>query len=90
MLLLTFTYDLTVGPVCYSLVAELPSTRLRIKTVVLARAAYICAGIVVGLLQPRFMNPTAWNWGAKTSFFWAGTNILGLIWTYFRLPEPKG
>lgn len=90
MLILTFLYDLTVGPVCYSLVAELPSTRLRIKTVVIARSAYIVAGIFVGVLQPRFMNPTAWNWGAKTAFFWAGCNLLGLVWTYFRLPEPKG
>ncbi|KAH0152121.1 sugar porter family MFS transporter, partial [Aureobasidium melanogenum] len=29
----TFVYDMTVGPVCYSLVAEFSSTRLRNKTV---------------------------------------------------------
>lgn len=40
LLVLTLVYDVAVGPVCYSLVAELPSTRLRIKTVVLARNAY--------------------------------------------------
>ena len=40
VLVLTFLYDITVGPVCYSLVAELPSTRLRIKTVVLSRNVY--------------------------------------------------
>jgi len=90
ILLLVLAYDLTVGPVCYSLVAEMPSTRLRIKTVVLARNVYNVAGIVIGTLQPRFMNPTAWNWGGKTAFFWAGMNLLGLVWTYFRLPEPKG
>jgi len=90
MLILTFTYDFTVGPVCYCLVAELPSTRLRIKTVVLSRSAYNVAGIIIGLLQPRFMNPTAWNWGGKTAFFWAGANLIGTVWTYFRLPEPKG
>jgi SP family general alpha glucoside:H+ symporter-like MFS transporter len=89
ILILTFVYDFTVGPVCYSLVAELPSTRLRIKTVVLARNVYNCMGIVIGTLQPRMMNPTAWNWRGKTCFFWGGLNLLGLIWTYFRLPEPK-
>lgn len=90
ILILTFTYDFTVGPVCYSLVAELPSTRLRIKTVVLSRNVYNVCGIVIGTLQPRFMNPTAWNWRGKTAFFWAGANLLGLVWTFFRLPEPKG
>lgn len=89
ILILTFAYDLTVGPVCYSLVAELPSTRIRIKTVVLARNVYNVFGIIIGTLQPRFMNPTAWNWRGKTAFFWAGLNLLGMIWTYFRLPEPK-
>ncbi|KAJ9608770.1 hypothetical protein H2200_006541 [Cladophialophora chaetospira] len=90
ILILTFLYDFTVGPVCYSLVAELPSTRLRIKTVVLARNVYNIMGIIVGTLQPRMMNPTAWGWRGKTCFFWGGLNLLGLIWTYFRLPEPKG
>jgi MFS transporter, SP family, general alpha glucoside:H+ symporter len=90
ILILTFAYDITVGPVCYSLVAELPSTRLRIKTVVLARNVYNCFGIMIGSLQPRMMNPTAWGWRGKTAFFWGGLNLLGLIWTFFRLPEPKG
>jgi len=90
LLVLTFTYDISVGPVCYSLVAELPSTRLRIKTVVLARNVYNICGIIIGTLQPRFLNPTGWNWRGKTAFFWAGANLLGLVWTYFRLPEPKG
>jgi MFS transporter, SP family, general alpha glucoside:H+ symporter len=89
ILILTFVYDLTVGPVCYSLVAELPSTRLRIKSVVLSRNVYNVFGIIIGTLQPRFMNPTAWNWRGKTAFFWGGLNLLGIIWTYFRLPEPK-
>ncbi|KKY27987.1 putative mfs maltose permease [Phaeomoniella chlamydospora] len=90
LLLLTFTYDITVGPVCYSLVAELPSTRLRIKTVVLARNVYNVAAIVQGAIMPRMINPDALGWRGRTAFFWAGTNLLGLIWTYFRLPEPKG
>jgi len=91
-LLITFTglYDLTVGPVCYSLVAEIGSTRLRAKTVVLARNLYNLGGIVVSILNPYMLNPTAWNWGPKCAFLWFGTSVLGIIWTYYRLPEPKG
>ena len=40
LLVYTVIYDLTVGPVCYALVAEISSTRLKIKTVVLARNLY--------------------------------------------------
>ena len=90
ILILTFVYDFTVGPVCYSLVAELPSTRLRIKTVVLARNVYNVMGIIIGTIQPLMLNPTAGNWRGKACFLWAGLNFCGLVWTYFRLPEPKG
>jgi SP family general alpha glucoside:H+ symporter-like MFS transporter len=90
LLIYTFTYDATVGPVCYSLVAELTSTRLRTKSVVLARNAYNIIGVITNIITPRMLNPSAWNWGAKAGFFWAGTCLLCAVWTYFRLPEPKG
>ncbi|KAI8662138.1 hypothetical protein LRP88_12589 [Fusarium phalaenopsidis] len=90
LLVYTFTYDCTVGPVCYSLVAELTSTRLRTKSVVLARNLYNISGIATNIMTPRMLNPSAWNWGAKAGFFWAGTCLVCAVWTYFRLPEPKG
>lgn len=90
IILYTFTYDATIGPVCYSLVAEISSTRLRNKTVVLARNLYNINGIIANILTPHMLNPTAWNWGAKAGFFWAGSCALCFIWTFFRLPEPKG
>lgn len=90
LLIYTFVYDSTVGPVCYSLVAELTSTRLKTKSIVLARNLYNIVGIVTNIITPRMLNPSAWNWGAKSGFFWAGLCVLCCAWTYFRLPEPKG
>lgn len=90
IILLTFIYDSTIGPVCYTVVAEIPSTRLRVKTVVLARVAYNLASIVVNVITPRMLNPTAWNWKGKSCYLFAGTTFLCLIWCYWRLPEPKG
>jgi SP family general alpha glucoside:H+ symporter-like MFS transporter len=57
-LLIIFTglYDLTVGPVCYCLVAEVSSTRLRAKTVVLARNLYNLGGVVVNVLNPQMLS----------------------------------
>lgn len=91
-LLLTyvFVYDLTVGPVCYSLVSEMPSTRLKTKTIVLGRNMYNVVSIISQVITPFMLNPTAWNWRGKTGFFWCGICFLCVIWTYFRLPEPKG
>lgn len=90
MLAFTLTYDATTGPICYALVGEIPSTRLRGKTIVLARNCYNISGIIANVITPRMLNPTAWNWGARSGFFWAGTSIIGLVWSWIRLPEPKG
>ena len=90
LIVFTFVYDSTVGPVCYALVAEVSSTRLRQKTVVLARNFYNIGGIITNVLTPRQLNPGDWNWGPLSAFFWAGTCFLCLTWSYFRLPEPKG
>ncbi|KAL2840056.1 general substrate transporter [Aspergillus pseudoustus] len=90
MLLFVFAYDLTVGPVCYCLVSEIPSTRLRIKSAVLARNVFNISLIVANFLNPAIVNPTAWNLRGKGGFVWAGSCFLFLIWSYFRLPEPMG
>lgn len=90
LMIYTFVYDITVGPVCYSLVSDIPSTRLKIKTVVLARNLYNVGGIINNVLMPRMLLNTEWNWGAKTGFFWAGACALLFTYHYFRLPEPKG
>jgi MFS transporter, SP family, general alpha glucoside:H+ symporter len=90
LMLFVFTYDITVGPVCYCLVSEMPSTRLRIKSVVIARNCYNIASIVANFLNPPILNPTAWNLKGKGGFVWCGFCFLSFVWSYFRLPEPKG
>lgn len=45
LIIFTFVYDFTVGPVTYSLISELSSTRLKAKTIVLARAAYNASNV---------------------------------------------
>jgi MFS transporter, SP family, general alpha glucoside:H+ symporter len=83
-------YQLTVGTVCYSLVAELATRRLTIKTVVLGRNLYNVVGIICSVLTPYMLNPGQWNWRNYTGFFWAGICFLCIIYTYFRIPEPAG
>ena len=90
LLVFTFVYDCSIGPVCYSLVAEMSSTRLRAKSIVLARNVYNIGGIVTHTLSNYQLTSTAWNWGAHTGFFWGGIAAICATWTYFRLPEPKG
>lgn len=63
IIVLTFIYDTTIGPACYVLVAETPSSLLRNKTVVLARVAYSLSSLIVNTVKTRMLNPTAWHRG---------------------------
>jgi MFS transporter, SP family, general alpha glucoside:H+ symporter len=83
-------YQLSVGTVCYSLVAELSTRRLQIKTVVLGRNLFNVVAIITAVLTPYMLNPTAWNWSSYVGFFWGGICFLCIIYTYFRVPEPRG
>lgn len=85
----TLVNMITIGPACYPIVAETPSGRLRYKTVVIGRFVYNLTGIFSNSLTPRMIAATSWNWGAKTAFFYAGTNLLCNIWCWYRLPETK-
>lgn len=89
LLIFTFVYDSTVGPICYCLVTEIPSSHVRTKTVVLSRNLYNVSGIIISIIMPYMLNPTAWNWKAKTGLFWAFFAIVCSVWCWFELPETK-
>lgn len=55
-------YQLTVGTVCYSLVAELSTRRLQIKTVVLGRNLYNVVGIICSVLSPYMCKLCVFRW----------------------------
>ena len=86
----TLTFQLSVGQLGWALPAEMGSTRLRQKTVCLARNSYYIVSVISGVLEPYFMNPQAWNLQGYTGFVWGGTALLTAIWAYFRLPETRG
>lgn len=85
----TITFQLSVGQLGWAVPAEVGSTRLRQKTICLARNAYYIAGVVAGVLQPYLMNPTALNLRGYTGFVWGSTALLTFVWAFFRLPETK-
>lgn len=83
------TFHLSLGPVGWVIPAEVSSTRLRSKTVVLARNAYYLVILVANTIQPYMMNPSAWNWKGKSGFFWFAFALLMVVWSWLRLPETK-
>lgn len=50
-------YELTIGPVAYTVVGEITTTRLRSHTVGVARNAYHVVAIVNNVVGPYILNP---------------------------------
>jgi SP family general alpha glucoside:H+ symporter-like MFS transporter len=90
LLLFNFVYNIGLGPIVYVLIAELPSSRIRGKTLGVACFVPHIFSISITAGLPYAMSPTEANWGAKTAFLFAGLSTLVLIWAYFCLPESKG
>lgn len=62
-------YYLTVGPICYAIIEEVPSTRLRSRSVCLSRIAYYIAQIITNVVNSFMLNPTEAGWNGKTAFY---------------------
>jgi SP family general alpha glucoside:H+ symporter-like MFS transporter len=89
MLVWLWVYYMTVGPICYAIIGEISSTRLRNKSISLSRSSYYVGQIICNVINPYMLNPTEGDWKGKTGFFWGGCAFAFFIWTYFRLPESK-
>lgn len=89
MLVWLGVYYMTVGPICYAVITEVSSTRLRSKSVCLSRIVYYVAQIICNSVSPFMLNPTAGDWKGKAGFFWGGFSFVFFVWTFFRLPETK-
>ena len=86
----TFVFQLSVGQLGWALPAEMGSTRLRQKTICLARNSYYIVSVISNVIQPYFMNPTQLDLKGYTGFIWGSTALLTGIWAWYRLPETKG
>jgi SP family general alpha glucoside:H+ symporter-like MFS transporter len=69
-------YLLTLGPISYTLVGEVSSSRLRSHIVALGRNAYNLVNLLSSGTAPVILNPTADNWKGKSGFL---AGVLGLL-----------
>ncbi|KAF5657467.1 putative alpha-glucoside transport [Fusarium denticulatum] len=79
----------TIGPICYAILAEVSSVKLRSKTISIARIAYYIAQIIVNTVQTYLINPNELNLKGKSAWVWSVTCAILIVWAYFRLPETK-
>lgn len=89
MLIWSFVYQLTAGPLCFVLNGEIPSTKLRSKTIAFATAAQAVVFIAATVALPYMLNPENGNLRGKTGFVFGAFSLVLCAWAYFRLPETQ-
>ncbi|KAH9224412.1 hypothetical protein DL95DRAFT_350258 [Leptodontidium sp. 2 PMI_412] len=85
-----FVYQLTLGTVAWSVVAELASFRLKSRTQGLANFVLCLVQWVVGFTFPYMFNPDEGNLGGKVGFIFGATTFVGFLGVFFWLPDTKG
>ncbi|ERS98138.1 MFS transporter, SP family, general alpha glucoside:H+ symporter [Sporothrix schenckii 1099-18] len=84
-----FVTSMTVGSVAFAIVSEVGSTRLRAKTIAIARNTWNLLNIIFGVVMPYLINPDAAGLQGKAAFIFVFLGALSLVWVVFRLPETK-
>lgn len=90
MLVWNFFYDVSVGPICFTLIGECSATRVRSKTIAVATAAQGVVGVAMTVAIPYMINPDQANMQGKLGFFFGGLAALCYAWAFFRVPETAG
>ncbi|KAJ5468859.1 Major facilitator superfamily domaingeneral substrate transporter [Penicillium sp. IBT 31633x] len=90
LLVFYFIYNFGLGPLVYALIAEIPTTTIRGKTMGLACAFAHIFSLVITAGLPYAMSPLEANWGGKIGFLFGGLSILVIVWAILCLPETKG
>jgi hypothetical protein len=87
---LTWVWGIGQAPVLWAIQSEVPSQRLRTRTVGLAQAMDFVFAWLCTYCSPYFINPESLNWGPKYCYIWTGSNLILAAWVFFVIPETRG
>ncbi|KAB8298140.1 hypothetical protein EYC80_001896 [Monilinia laxa] len=90
VIIFSFIYLSTIGPMGWALFAEIPTSSLRSRTVGLGIVVQSVFGILMNIAIPLLINPDSANLRGKIGFIFAGTSTMGTLWVWLRVPETNG
>lgn len=90
ILVCLFTYDITIGPACFTVLTEIPSVQLRGMTIGLATVSCHIWNIIFGVSIPYAIDQDQGNWRGKVGFLFAGIAMVCSAWCWLCLPETMG
>jgi hypothetical protein len=90
MMMTIFICGIGVWPASFAIAAETSSLQLRAKTQGIGWCVSALTSTVSGLCLPYVFNPDEGNLRGKTGFTYAASCLVGLVISYYIIPEMKG
>lgn len=90
ILVYNFFYNISIGATAYTMLCEVATSRLRVKTISIGVALQYTIYCVWAFVIPFMFNPDKANLGAKTAFLFGGLGCLCLVYLWFYQPETAG
>ncbi|KAF6812003.1 maltose high-affinity maltose transporter (alpha-glucoside transporter) [Colletotrichum plurivorum] len=89
-LLYSFFYNTGIGAVAFTILAEVSTSRLRVKTIAFGLCCQNALNVMWSFTLPYLFNPDQLALGGKLGFVFAGTSIVSLVYVWFCQPETRG
>lgn len=90
MMIYNFSFGSGYAPLSYVVSSEIPSLKLRDKTYRLGIFVNIVCAFLVAFTLPYLLNAPYANLQSKVGFIYGSLALLGLVYTFFFVPECKG
>ncbi|KAJ5698651.1 hypothetical protein N7462_000656 [Penicillium macrosclerotiorum] len=90
ILIYCWWYNMTIGSAGYTILAEVSTSRLRIKTIAIGLALQNALYTMWSFVLPYLFNPDEANLGAKVAFIFGGLCVICLVYLWFFQPETAG
>ncbi|CAI4217666.1 unnamed protein product [Parascedosporium putredinis] len=90
IIMYNFFYNISIGATAYTLLVEVATSRLRVKTIAVGVALQYIIYTIWAFVLPVLFNPDKANLGAKTAFIFGGLSIFCLAYLWFYQVETAG
>lgn len=90
ILIFSWWYNVSIGSTAFSLLCEVSTSRLRVKTIAIGYALSNSINVMWQFVIPFMFNPDQANLGAKIAFIFGGLCLLSLAYLWFYQPETAG
>lgn len=90
ILIYSWWYNVSIGSTAFSLLCEVSTSRLRVKTIAIGYALQNSINVMWQFVIPFMFNPDQGNLGAKVAFIFGGLCLFALAYLWFYQPETAG